>query len=227
MKFKFSLAVIAVFAGVYFLYQSQVYQATSFTSADYQEVDSTKANFELKCGDILIRPNWGWLPGSFYLPGGRKYGHVAVVTEGSSGSSMEEVLEKAKVVEALFFDQGTRKFQWKKADQIRERAPAVSFGNRFKGNRYRLRADLPADVPASLVKFLRSQLDGGYNILSLKRKLKKDPEQVYNWHCATLTWTAFFIETGLDIDANGGLLIYPNDILASEVFNGKDGRLKF
>ena len=34
--------------------------------------------FELRKGDILVRPNWGWLPGSCSVPNGRKYGHVAI-----------------------------------------------------------------------------------------------------------------------------------------------------
>jgi len=199
------------------------------------EVIPETSTFSLKKGDILVRPNWGGLPGSFEIIGGRKYGHVAIVTEDATGKTVDEVLEKASVVEALFFDQATRKFQFSKEKQIRETSASVSFGTRFKGIRYRLRTNLTEERTNKMVRFLRNQLKGGYNIVSLKKRYESDSEKDTvlqslkdkRWHCATLTWEAFYLVSGIDIDANGGILIYPSDIIASKHFDLPDGRLRF
>lgn len=184
--------------------------------------------FELKEGDILIRPNWSWLPGSCPVADGRKYGHVALVTRGATGQSISEALENATVVEALFFDQATKEFQFKKENQIRQGKAIVSFGKKFTGIRYRLRIPLTETQAAVMRNFAETQLDGGYNILSVKQKNRKtDKMENLDWHCATLVWQAYFIATGLDIDANGGLFIYPSDIIACPIFERPDGIVRF
>jgi hypothetical protein len=189
----------------------------------------------LKKGDILIRPNWGWLPGSCLVENGQKYGHVAIVTEGASGKTIDEALERASVIEALFFDQATRKFQFQKKDQIREGKASISFGHKFKGIRYRLRMHLNGDQTESMIKFLRNQLDGGYDILSLKKRFGSNAEKELllrnlkneNWHCATIVWNAYYLATGLDIDSNDGFFVYPSDIIACKYFDLPDGRVRF
>jgi hypothetical protein len=193
------------------------------------------ALFTLKKGDILVRPNWNWLPGSYPLKNGRKFGHVAFVTEGATGKTIDEALAKASVVEALLFDQATRKFQFSKKDQIRVGKAAVSFGPRFKGIRFRLRMNLTDEQADSMIRFVRNQLDGGYNIFALKkqfesvaeRKLALQNLKQLNWHCGTLVWEAYYIVPGVDIDANKGLLVYPSDIIASETFDLPGGRIRF
>jgi len=184
--------------------------------------------FELKTGDLLVRPNSDNLPGSIAIPYGRMYGHVGIVTEGASGSTISEALEKAKVVEALFFDQATRELQWNRKNQIREEKAIVSFGNRFKGIRFRLRTNISGEQSDEMVRFVRNQLDGGYNILSLKKKAENSGEiKNGDWHCATLVWQAFYLTSGKDIDANGGIFIYPSDIIANPVFDIHEGRIRF
>lgn len=196
---------------------------------------SGASKFELRKGDILVRPNWGWLPGSFPAPEGRKFGHVAVVAEGALGNSVDEALKKAKVIEALFYDQATKKFQFSKKDQVRETTAYVSFGEKFKGIRYRLRLELTNAQADSLICFLHNQLNGGYSILSLKKRASRiDERKKYlqdtkneNWHCAALVWEAFYLAKGVDIDANRSLFVYPADIVASPLFDLPDGRVRF
>lgn len=184
--------------------------------------------FELKKGDLLVRPNSDNLPGSIAIPYGRMYGHVAIVTEGASGNTITETLEKTKVVEALFFDQATRQLQWNKQNQIREEKAIVSFGKRFTGIRFRLRTKLTCKQANEMVRFARNQLDGGYNILSLKKKDQNNNElENEDWHCATLVWQAYFLALETDIDSNGGIFIYPSDIIANQIFNSDEGRIRF
>lgn len=219
------IGLLACLAGLFFLLNAA--SGGSGRSKWTPEKADTEKPFLLKKGDILVRPNWSWLPGSSPVSGGRKYGHVAVVTEGAEGSNINEALEKAKVIEALFFDQATRKFQFKKKDQIRESQAIVSFGKKFEGIRYRLRMNLSDQQADSLVHFLKSQLDGGYNILSLKKKQEKFLSKDQSWHCATLAWEAYFLATGINIDANDGMVIYPSDIIACQCFDLPDGRIRF
>jgi hypothetical protein len=220
-----AIMVCAVIAGVVFC----AYKRSGIPSGSPPGTTliSDSSSFTLETGDLLVRPNWGWLPGSCQIFNGRRYGHVAVVTAGASGNTVDEALSKATVVEALFFDQGTRKFQFHKGDQIRERSASVSFGKRFRGIRYRLRTKLTDEQKTAIVSFARNQLDGGYNILSSKTKYDTPSEKTLkltslknkSWHCATLVWEAFYLATATDIDGNGGLFIYPSDIITAKCFS--------
>ncbi|MCE1197975.1 MAG: hypothetical protein LWW85_03310 [Marinilabiliales bacterium] len=191
--------------------------------------------FVLAAGDILVRPNWGWLPGSADFPGGRKYGHVALVTRGGSGATPEEALSQALVTESLFYDQVSGSFQWKRSHQTVERSALGSFGTKFAGHRIRLRMPLTAEQQSDLVAFVRSQLGGGYNIFSGKEYFESREARrqallhpaLHRWHCASLVWEAFYLTTGLDLDANGGWATYPNDLLTSPLFDGGRGRVLF
>ena len=225
-KYFWILILIAV-AGLFYSLKTNSSKPTGNNEFDFEPVQENTF-FELKKGDILLRPNSDNLPGSIAIPYGRMYGHAAIVTEGAKGRTISEALEKAKVIEALFFDQATRKLQWSKEDQIREGKAIVSFGNRFKGIRFRLRMNITGEQADGIIQFAKNQLDGGYNILSLKRKEQSSGEiKNEDWHCATLVWQAFYLNSGIDLDANGGIFIYPSDIIANQVFNQPEGRIRF
>jgi hypothetical protein len=183
-------------------------------------------SFSLQKGDLLVRPNWPYLPGCFAVKSGRRYGHVAIVVEGASGNSIDEVLQKAVVVEALFFDQQTRSFLFDREKQVRKTSASISFGPKFKGIRYRLRTNLTNEQTKAMAIFLEKQLDAHYNILSLKGPKQNNPMNRDNWHCATLAWKAYEL-AGIDIDGNGGLLLYPSDILGCKAFEGQGGCVLF
>jgi hypothetical protein len=226
-KKSFWILILIVVAGAFYLLTINNKKLPVNTAIDLEPV-AENTFFELRKGDILVRPNSDWLPGSCAIPYGRRYGHVALVSEGATGQTINEALEKAKVVEALFFDQATRKFQWKKKNQIREGSAIVSFGNRFRGIRFRLRMNITEKQAEEMVQFAKNQLDGGYNILSFKRK-EHDTVEIKNedWHCATLVWEAYYLAVGTDLDSNGGIFIYPSDIIANQVFNQPGGRVRF
>jgi len=235
MKKKLCLSLFFIVLIVCF-YFSTSKKGNSFGESDFQaKMIPDTARFTLRKGDILVRPNWEGMPGSCSIRNGRKYGHVALVTEDATGKTIGEALSKASVVEALFFDQGTRKFQFNKKDQIREEKAIISFGERFMGIRYRLRMDLSDDQAEKMIQFLRNQLDGGYNILSFKKKFESASERESalkniknsNWHCATIIWETFYLTTNIDIDANGGIFIYPADIIASKYFDLPGRRICF
>jgi hypothetical protein len=232
-KLYAALFVILLIGALFFLIS---FKGKSSGESDYYaNLISDTAGITLLKGDILARPNWEGMPGSWSVRNGRRYGHAALVTEGATGKTIEEALSKASVVEAVFFDQGTREFQFNKADQIKERKAIISFGKRFKGIRYRLRMDLTDQQIEKMIKFVRDQVDGGYNILSVKKRFASASEREAalinlknrNWHCATIIWEAFYLTSNTDIDENGGVFIYPADIIASKYFDLPGGRICF
>jgi len=188
--------------------------------------------FSLKRGDVLIRPNFDWLPGSYPINAGRMFGHAAIVTEDVSGNSIDEVLAKASIIEAVVFDQKTRSFIFDKKEQVRETKAIISFGARFKGIRYRLRMNLTDQQTDHLLRFLKNQLDGRYSVFTVKKFADPDPEKKIalrnsNWHCASIVWQAYYQVTGVDIDENEGFVVYPSDIIASKYFDLPGGRTRF
>lgn len=84
--------------------------------------------FVLKRGDILVRPNSDRLPGSCAIPYGRIYGHVAIVTEGATGQTINEALEKAKVIEALFLIRRRENFNGKRQTRSGKRKQSSHLG---------------------------------------------------------------------------------------------------
>jgi hypothetical protein len=232
VKFILFLLLLLLVLGIIIFKQSEL-NKFSENWVSRQHLVSKESVFELKKGDILVRPNMDWLPGSMPIPGGRKYGHVAIVVEGAVGQTAEEALKNSRVVEALFFDQKTKKFLFNRKYQIREEYAWVSFGKKFGGIRYRLRVPLTKEQSDSICSFVCSQLGTRYNILSLKQPLTINDGFEFtstnrkSWQCATLTWNSYYKATGFDIDGNGGLLIFPSDIIGSEVFDRDSSRICF
>ncbi len=198
--------------------------------------DGNGLRFSLKPGDILVRPNLNWLPGSSKVDSGRNFGHAAIVVEGAEGATADEVLKMATVVEAYLFDQATRKFVFGAKNQVRKVPGIIPFGNRFKGIRYRLRMSLTEDQIKAIVKFATYQIGiGNYTFFSLKSPLlefiknrKKNQNLIFkDWHCASIVWFAYYDLAGIDLDSNGGECIFPNDLINAKIFDQPDGRIKF
>ncbi len=198
--------------------------------------DQPESGFTLEPGDILVRPNWNWLPGTFRVEGGRNFGHLAIVTEGARGGSVQEVLQKARVIEALLFDQKTRRFIFGSPEIVRRTSAATSFGERFRGKRYLLRMPMTSQEKKSLSAFLNAQLnDDRYTVFTFKQDFSKTPgtREAYlsadhdRWNCATLAWYAFRYATGMDIDGNGVRMVYPNDIIRGKCFDPPAIRVRF
>jgi len=197
--------------------------------------DEKNGEFTLQPGDILARPNLNWLPGSSKVSSGRKFGHAAVVIRGATGNSPEEALQKALVIEAFVFDQATRRFVFSREKQVRMVPARISFGNRFSGIRYRLRIPLDPQQQEMIDLFLNAQIGKcRYKIFSNTRdctdetgKTDSFPTDYCGWNCATLIRYSFCRAAGINIDANQGTIVYPNDIINSPVFHSSEGRLRF
>jgi uncharacterized protein YycO len=38
------------------------------------------------------------------------------------------------------------------------------------------------------------------------------------WYCSHLIWQAFYSVLNIDLDPNGGVIVYPNDLIVSPYF---------
>jgi len=228
MKKVVLILVFACFLGWFYFSSSNNIKGSGIKTDEF--VDTIP--FSLKKGDILVRPNFNLLPGSYPINAGRMFGHAAIVIADVSGKSVDEVLAKASIIEAVVFDQKTRSFIFDKKEQVRETKAIISFGSRFKGIRYRLRMNLTDQQTEDLIQFLKNQLDGGYSIFTVKKFVYSDSEKKValrnlNWHCASIVWQAFYQATGVDVDENEGFVVYPADIIASKYFDLSGGRTRF
>lgn len=186
---------------------------------------------DLKPGDILVKPNLNLLPGSSNKANGWTFGHAALVVKGYAHENIDTLLANATIIESMARDVP-------QAYQVREIAAYVeneklpfsctSFGPEIEGNRFRLRLNLSPSQIDSIIAFAREQK----NDESCWNAMKSFPDDVAHegdqrknwadnshWYCSLLVWQSFYYVTGIDLDVNGGYLVYPNDLIASEYFD--------
>lgn len=196
------------------------------------QVAKYDSTFELKKGDILVRPNWNWFPGTDKVPKGRIVGHLGIVVKGAIGRNLEAALDSTQIIESFIFDQKTRSFIFGQKDKVRQRPASISFNKKFKGIRYLLRYPLTIGQADSLSLFLNDAKGGDYNLFSFKSsdKLKfldNIKRNQVTWNCVSLVWAAYKTVVNVDLDANGGYFLFPNDVLCSAVFDPPGRRVNF
>lgn len=190
---------------------------------------------DLQPCDILVKPNLNWLPGTTSVPFGIGFGHAAIVIKGA-----QEKNEAALLSSALFFESQARDVAGEyQVRQVAGYVPGYDFSHanyNFKpenmGRYYRLRMDLTASQQDSIIAYLLSHDSGRSSTRAWKDHAfaKKDPSEEY-WYCSLIIWQAFYDVLGIDLDANQGLYVYPNDLINSPYFNPDqdhaDKRIRF
>lgn len=192
---------------------------------------------ELQRGDILVKPNHNWIPGTSFVEGGSGFGHCVIVIQGAKGENTESVLKKTTIFESQARDV-PEPYQLR---EIKAYAPGtdfryatITFSQKQRGYRFRLRMNLTEQQKDSIISFVL-QHD---NDISSWRAPKWFPEDGKNndrekhyWYCTLLIWQAFYHVMGIDLDSNQGLIIYPNDIINSSYFDDekslKQKRVRF
>lgn len=195
--------------------------------------DSITVLTELRKGDILVKPNHNWLPGSIWVEGGNGFGHAAIVVEGASGKSAMEVLEKTVIFESHSRDVPAE-FQLR---QVYAYSPGtdfryanITFAPVRTGVMYRLRPDLREEQIDSLVAFVLQQDNGLSSWRAIKSaqhgSTRKSNGNRTWWYCSHLIREAFLHVTGSDPDGNGGVIVYPNDLIGSDLFKNDPAGLQ-
>jgi hypothetical protein len=215
----------------------EINEATdNWIAREYFSLDCLPVNHitDLKPCDILVKPNLNWLPGSTGVPRGIGFGHAAIVIRGA-----EDADESALLAKVLTFESQARdvpdEFQVR---QVAAYAPGddFSFANyNFRpdnlGRFYRLRPDLTDQQRQAIIDYLLRHDNG----LSSPRAWKSyqndqdtaryvnDNQPVEYWYCSLIIWQAFYDVLGIDLDANKGLYVYPNDLINSPYFDDEPG----
>lgn len=196
---------------------------------------------ELKRGDILVRPNLNFLPGTSAVGGGKNFGHAAIVVKGFKHWHPDSLLAGTIIIESIAKDVPAE-------FQVREIKGLVSnrmesfdnhnFDSRYQGHRYRLRLPLSEKETDGIIDFARSQ-KGKLSSWNASKyfPLKADNDNATSallenetWYCSLLVWQSVLNATGLDIDHSGGYMAYPNDLINSRYFDNLpdgEGRLRF
>lgn len=191
--------------------------------------ESDSSYIEFRRGDILVKANNSWLPGSCYVPGGTGFGHAVIVLKGSEGYDPEKVLAEAEIMESHARDVPSE-FQIRKIKGYSEssdnRFSNVNFGNLNEGIRYRLRPDITESQIEKVIEYIVAA-DSGESSWRALKKSAGSRDNYYYWYCSLLIYQAFKDVLDIDLDTNGGLVVFPNDIIVSPEFDYESGRLVF
>ncbi len=184
---------------------------------------------ELQPCDILVKPNHNWLYGSSLIAGGSGFGHAVLVIEGAEGTDAMSVLQKAKIFES----QAHRvpdEYQLRLAPGYQEgndyRWANTNFGEQNEGYRYRLRLPLTDEQKDSIIRFVLAQdsdisswrSQKMFNSAQNQRDTTQNADK-QTWYCSLLLWQAFYSVLAIDLDCNGGLMVFPNDLVNSKYFD--------
>lgn len=218
---------------------SETNYGNSNTRSSFLILNDTLINLtELKRGDILVKPNHNWLPGTYWVYGGCCFGHAAIVLEGSTGKDAIEVLSKAKIFESHALDVPPLfevRINLAYNPTPDSRYVNQTFARVREGYRYRLRPGLTEQQFDLLFEFITAQENGLSSWRALKNfsrgnELLNPGYQAY-FYCSHLIWQAFYSVLGIDLDVNRGIYVYPNDLIGSPFFendqNYREKRVRF
>jgi hypothetical protein len=178
---------------------------------------------DLRPGDILVKANHNWLPGTAQVYGGKGFGHAALVIKGAKDTNLLQLLRKTVIFESHSRDVAPE-FQIRQAPAYLPgndfRYPSITFGPQNFGYCFLLRPSLSPEEIQQLIGFVTG-MDGGTSSWRAQKRFdaqNKKPAagQEGNWYCSLLIWQAFYTLFGIDLDPTARIMVYPNDLIASE-----------
>jgi hypothetical protein len=185
--------------------------------------------FELKRGDILVKPNHNWFPGTEWVLYGNNFGHVAIVLKGGKNNNIEQLLTETELFESHSRNV-PEEFQIRKIPGFvggtDYRYANDSFDKKYTGKRYRLRLNIPESSIDSVLQYILEQDMDESTWRTIKNTSNVEKDKHY-WYCSLLIYQAFKDVLNIDLDSNGGLIVFPNDIVAHPLFDHKNGRVVF
>jgi hypothetical protein len=187
---------------------------------------------ELIPGDILVKPNINLFPNTAFVARGWRFGHAAIVSAGAKHSNPDSLLAACRIIESDPLNANPL-LQVREVSGLVKNAETFghynSFGPHFTGNRYLLRLNIPEAQKDSIIAFLRTQLDkeSSWNAIksfpqstnTAEDSLRRNWADNSHWYCSLLVWQAVYYVTGIDLDSNGGVYVYPNDLIRSPYFD--------
>lgn len=201
---------------------------------------------ELRKGDILVRPNLNIFPGTSLVQKGMGFGHAALVTKGYKHQNNDSLLAGVQIIESIAKDVSTD-FQIREiSGLVKSRFDAFNndnFDQRYAGSRYRLRLQVSEAEIDLIIAFALTQKGdrsawnaskafsgNAFNDSLVMSGSRKNWADNATWYCSHLVWQSVFYITQKDVDANGGYMVYPNDLIQADLFNNTEshqGRTRF
>ena len=182
-------------------------------------------NPDFEAGDIIVKPNNNWLPGTSAVESDLNYGFghtVLVINSKNKSENRVETMMNTTIMEATSriiprpFQVRTTKLLLRSKDSCQVND---SFDEAFRGNRYRLRLKLTATQKKELFTFVQKQNEDYFSWRSLKNiHSNKQLHDNRSWYCSLLVWYSFYQTIGIDLDVNQGWYVYPNDLINSPYF---------
>lgn len=177
-------------------------------------------------GDIVVKPNLDWLPGSSGVaaPFNYGFGHAVLVIGNSPTHEPNRLLcmQGTPIIEAQSRDvaqpwQVRTSLLWLPSADTN--SVNDSFGEGIRGYRFRLRLSLSEAQKRRLLANIKAQDNDYFSWRSLKKipSLGRSPDN-RSWYCSLLVWYSFYQTIGIDLDANQGWYVYPNDLINSAYF---------
>jgi hypothetical protein len=187
---------------------------------------------ELKPGDIIVKPNLNIIPGTSFVDHGYLFGHAVIVVQGATDTNESALLSKTTIFESNASDI-PEEYQLR---LVRGYFPGndhrfsnTSFAPRFLGNLYRLRIEMTDKQRADIINFILEK-DGDISSYRASKHYKLPGEETlpehgkqHYWYCSLLIWQAFYEVLGIDLDANKGFYVHPNDLVNSPYFDNTPG----
>ncbi len=166
-------------------------------------------------GDIIARPNCNWFPGSESCLFGGTTGHMGIVIEGGRFLSDDDKMGEVKIIEARLFAHNKPYYR----NKIMTYSISENFGPKFIGRRYLLKTHLDSTETKKIFQKLGSFQHSSYYVFS-----EKSGNTV---NCVSLIWRLYSEVLAIDLDKNGGKMVYPNDIIAHPKFDLPESRIRF
>ena len=177
---------------------------------------SNSVKIKVEVGDILFRSYSYILAGSSFYNFSGLPGHMAIIISEDEIVLNSTSLNNIRVVEARYYDHTKRK----KRKKVGINLAQENFSEKYLGRRFLLKTHFTPSQKQKLVDFYKSNLDKPYALFAKK-------EETNEYNCATFVRQALLFSSDIDIDSNGGIVFFPNDIFNCGLFKNKKNRIRF
>lgn len=181
----------------------------------YEQKEIVPFTIKVSPGDIIARSNFNWLPGSESCLFGHTTGHMGIVIKGGTFLSDDEQMGEIEIIEAKFFSKNKPYIR----NGVNHYKIKSNFGRKYAGRRFLLKTHLDSTKYKRIEEKLLSYKHAKYFLLSGKTGKRVN--------CASMVWRLYNEVLGIDLDKNGGKMVYPNDIITHPLFDLPGSRIRF
>ncbi len=148
------------------------------------------------------------------------YGHTGGISkEPTLGSSVGAIMTTTKTIEASNNGKSLSALTISTSDGVFERYMSTSGANHWNSSsiyqRHALwKINMTNIERNNVVAFMKNQIGKSYLFASWTKNTEN------TWYCSKLQWKAYKVFCGIDVDSNGGNIVYPLDIVNSNLLVG-------